>query len=390
MPVIEPSASSNVIDFTEPHSEVMPSSDHYRKTGELPGREDRARTEPLAGEEEKRRSGNEGESATPGADAAESHAASTAVEQTEQPREHERARPPRENRWQKRERELRELRAENARLKALQTQPEVRQETREESRAAGEAEAQPQAKAKSRPEPKIDEIDPKTGQPKYKNWAEFDADRRKWDREEAVREAQELMNREHQQRQQSEQERLIEQEVNRRVDAIRQTHADYDQTIQAALAEQDAFNRPVFFYTKGSHLDGFFLDSERGHEVMYHLAKHPEVMRSIFARDQQGRYLMNPVRQIRELTKIEAGLPAPGRRAQRPTVEESGEEEDLPAEIPSTVRPISAAPRPPHQTSGKGTVGKDGIAEAVANGDSETYMREQNARALARRKKGIS
>jgi hypothetical protein len=33
-------------------------------------------------------------------------------------------------------------------------------------------------------------------------------------------------------------------------------------------------------------------------------------------------------------------------------------------------------------------VGKDPIAEAVETGDSESYIREQNRRALERRKKG--
>jgi hypothetical protein len=52
------------------------------------------------------------------------------------------------------------------------------------------------------------------------------------------------------------------------------------------------------------------------------------------------------------------------------------------------VKPVTAAPRPPNQVSGKGTIAKDAAAQAAEEGDTETYMREMNARALARRKQG--
>ena len=97
-------------------------------------------------------------------------------------------------------------------------------------------------------------------------------------------------------------------------------------------------------------------------------AKNMDQYKHIFARNQQGQYLLNPVRQLRELAKIENSLPEKGKAA--------------------PVRQVTQAPRPPHQASGKGTVGKDAVETALEENDSEAYMREANARALARLKKG--
>ena len=53
----------------------------------------------------------------------------------------------------------------------------------------------------------------------------------------------------------------------------------------------------------------------------------------------------------------------------------------------SSAKPVTQASRPPHQVSGKGTVAKDAVEQAVEDGDSETYIKAQNAKELARRKK---
>ena len=53
----------------------------------------------------------------------------------------------------------------------------------------------------------------------------------------------------------------------------------------------------------------------------------------------------------------------------------------------SSAKPVTQASRPPHQVSGKGTVAKDAVEQALDDGDFETYQRTQNAKDLARLKR---
>lgn len=180
MPVTtEAPATSNAIDFTEPHSVVMPSSEEYRKTGALPSKDDRARTEAPAKETDQQdESGNQDDSAS-SEDAAASEAARSAEEQR-----HTETRP--EKRWQKREREIKQLREENARLKAQGSQP--RSDSQQTSQPAAQPAAQQPAAAQANAEPQIDEIDPATKKPKFATFNDYLKAHAKWNREEAIRE----------------------------------------------------------------------------------------------------------------------------------------------------------------------------------------------------------
>jgi len=379
---VTPGAS--VAPDRETNSHFLPSDPNYRLTGELPDelepagsqvaddgehipaliREERAKEKPV------NREGSAPSSET----AAASEAASTQQRETET---QTRTAGESESRWRKLSRENRELREKLARQEG-RAEGAAQRDTSQASQPAADTTAQP-AKAV---EPKIDDVDPKTGKPKFATFDEYLAAVRKYDRDQVLAEIDSRGAKSEQQRAQTEAEKVIEQTINERVAKIRETHPDYDDSIKDLLSRKDEAGRDEFFYTKGSHIDGFFLDSDVGHEVMLHLAQNWDAYKHIFARDQAGKYLVNPIRQVRELAKIEHALG--GSSSNEGGADETG----AAARKPIAAKPVSQAPRPPHQTSGKGAVTKDPIAEAVEAGDTDSYMREMNARDLARRKRG--
>jgi len=312
--------------------------------------------------------------------AAASEAADTQRQQEERQQQQEEQRRKTagtsESRWAKLSRENRELREKLARSegRAEGSQSAQQRETQQGSQPAADAKTSATAK------PKIDDVDPKTNQPKYKSYADYEEAKDAWNRQEAIREFQQTSEKSAQERQQTEAEQIINQTVTERVAEVRKIHADYDDTIKTALAQKDEHGREIFFYTKGSPIDGFFLDCDRGHEVMYEIGKNFEQHQHIFARDAQGKYLLNPVRQLRELAKIENALPEKASSSGTSQADSAART----AASSSSARPVTQAPRPPHQVSGKGTVNKDAVEDAAEKGDFETYMREQNARVLAK------
>lgn len=404
MPVNTPEApaTSNVIDFTEPHSTVMPSSEEYRKTGALPSKEDRARTEAPAKEVDD----DSSQQAQPGN---QDDSASSAAEPTA---EEQRRTEPRaaEKRWQKREREIKQLREENARLKAQGTQP--RSDTQQVSQPAAQSTTQQASQpggAQGNPEPQIEDVDPATGKPKYAKLTDFLSAHAKWNREEAVREYDQRST----QRQQETERTQIGKELADHVSKARTAHPDYDDVLQAVTDTKEADGRPTIFYTNGSHIDNFLLSQpDRGVALLYHCCANVEdpVIRAIFARTPKGtHYQLSNMEQISRLAvlahTLAGGSGRPSRRAAAAAAattagkgsegEGEGEGDELDdfgneGGEHSSARPISQAPRPAHQTSGRGSVGKDPVIEAVETGDSETYMREVNRAALNRRKKGKS
>ena len=341
---------------SEPNSSLLPTDKNYRLTGELPSEKET----PAVSEEKPEvhePSEQEGASASPESETA---AASEAAETQE------RKGPARtktaassESRWAKLSRENRELQEENRKLR--EARPSEQRETKQES--------QPAVEVKGPQEPKIDDIDEKTGKPKYATLADYLSAVRKYDREQSIEEAKKLFERQSAEQQQRQNEQIIQTEMARRADKARTEHPDYDELMASALQVKDSLGRPLLYFETGSHLDRFFLESERSHDVYHEIFTDVDKYAPIFARDAQGKYLMNPVRQIRELARIENSLPENGKPH-------------------APARTITQAPRPPHQVSGKGTVAKDAIEEAVEKNDVAAYMREANARALARLNKG--
>jgi hypothetical protein len=351
--VIPDSASG---EEREPASHFLPSDKNYRLTGQLPDTEPEVAGTQVADKDEHIPAGlKEGEQPPPEKEDASAASESETAAASEAAPQQRKTPQSSENRWAKITRENRELRERLARLEGRAEaipQREVQQ-------------AAPPAMASA--EPKIDDVDA-SGNPKYKTLADYLSAVRKYDRDSLLKEVTESTAKSQREQQQRQYEQVIERTVQERAEAARKAYPDYEPSMEALLATQDEHGRDAFFYTKGSPIDAYFLDSERGHDVMYAIAKNFDQHRHIFARDAQGNYLLNPVRQLRELAKIEASLAVPG--------------------TAPPAKKVTQAPPPPHQVQGKAAVNKDAVAQAVEEGDTETYIREQNARILARRKKG--
>jgi hypothetical protein len=341
---------------TEPNSQFLPTDKNYRLTGEMPADTQEAPAASPEKKETEKSADTEGAPAA-SAQAADTAAASAAAETQERkgPAQTKTARSS-ESRQAKLSRENRELRELVARLEGrAEASPSAQREIQQGSQPATEV------KGKGRAEPKIDEVDSKTGKPKYATYQDFQNDLRAWDREEALRQFNETSARTQREQQMQQAERTLAEGFTKKLEPARKAHADFD---TVALNED-------LIIPRGSVTDGFLLDSEHSGEVLYYLGQHPEILEG-FYRDydpKTGRYVnkITPFAQARELTKIELQL--------------SGKSQSSPA------RTITQAGRPPNQVSGKGTVSPDAVEQAVKDQDQETYTREANARELARLKR---
>lgn len=350
---------ASAVSEREPSSTLMPTDKHYRLTGEMPEKLDTGGTQrkdeedhipQVLKDEEEKQSAASGDK-----DDVKTASASEAVPQKEL---QQKTAQTSESRWQKITRENRELRDRLARVEGAQSaQP---RETQQASQPVAENKGRPTATDK----------DPKTGEPLYKTWQELTTAQENWLIEEATRKANEAWDKKaHEQTLQQAEER-IQQEINKRTEQARKDHPDYDDTISELLARKTPDGKELIFFPKGSAVDMFFAESPKSQDIFYEIGKNPDKYAEIFAHDAQGKFIMHPVRQLRLLAQIEGKLDSPK------------------AEIVPPAKPVTAAGRPPHQVSGKGTVAKDAVAQAVEDGDSEAYIRETNARELARRKKG--
>jgi hypothetical protein len=346
----------------------LPDDPHYRLTGEFLDKKTEKKDPPAADEQDPAAAVQNGDkdekdekdkAGAAGAAADPSKAAASGSAQTQTPGR-------KENRWQKREREMRELREENARLKSGSVQTQPRSETQQASQPAAETTT---AAGKAEPRPKIDDVDAKTGKPKFKNFAEYEEAKDAWNRKETLREFQDTQR---SAQQSSEQQRQFEERkatLIKKFEAPRAKYADFD-----AVALSDKLTIPA-----GSVTELFIHDSDHAGEVMYYLGKHPEITQGFYRNydPKTGKFesLITPQRQFRKLMEIEAEVTGGG---SQPRGSNSSS---------SSARPVSQASAPPNQVDGKGTVAKDAVEEAVKEQDFETYAKAQNARDLAKFKR---
>ena len=380
---VSDSASEEILETPQSLVEALdtgflPDDEHYRLTGEF---ETPANKDDAASSKGKEKPSSEKDDASAASqEQTETDASKAAASATAPTQRTDR----RESRWEKRERELKTLREENARLKAQSSQGPQRSETRQEevTRPAAETEAEA---GKAAAKPKIDDIDPKTKQPKYKTFAEYEDAKDAWLRKETIRE----FNESNAKTQQQQERTVIDRSRAEQVDKFRETHADYDQVVSDALAEKEADGRNPIFYTEGSHIDNFLLSQpDRGAGLLYHLMKNSSdpAVRGIFARTPDGtRYQLTMIEQISRLGVLAHTLAGKSSsRTSSGTSQTSHNESD---ETLSSARPVTRASRPPHQVSGQGTVAKDAVEQALEDGDFETYSRTQNAKEIARQKR---
>jgi hypothetical protein len=355
----------------------LPDDEHYRLTGEFkkPASEKPEESAPSKTSEkpdasaaatETDESENDDASAASSSKAAPSESAQTQTQG-------------RESRWQKRERELKEARAKIARLEAEKSQPQARSESAQPSTQTSQAATE----TKAAPKPKIDDVDEKTGKPKYKSYADYEDAKDQWLRQDTLREFNQSQAKTQQLTAQQQAEREIGQTLTKKFEPLRAKYPDFDKValndIDPATGKPKFPDSAVLFIPAKSVTDDFIVRSPHGGEVLYYLGQHPEITQGFYGRNQAGVpiNLIHPLDQTRKLMEIEAqfsGTASSGK---------SGDDKSS----SSSAKPVTQASRPPHQVSGTGTVAKDAVEQAVEDGDTETYMRAQNAKELARLKK---
>ncbi|HEY1800083.1 MAG TPA: hypothetical protein VGG46_04035 [Terriglobales bacterium] len=352
-PVTPDASAASFEELSTPNSVILPTDKEYRKTGVLPSEETADEEKP---KEKEPTSSEEDDVKT----AAASEAAKSQKEEKKSAAQ-EKSPESRENRWQKRERELRESREESRKLRERLDRLEAGK-TEQRPAAETKTEAKTEAKTAANPKPKIDDVDAKTGKPKYSSYAEFDDAKDEWNRKEAVREFNETSAKTAKERDFQQAQQTIATEWGKRVESAKSKYNDY---------ESVALN-PELPIKQGSVVDVFILSRPNGTDVLYHLGANRPVLDQINA--------MSPIDAAYALSEIAFKL------ASDKAEKSGGESGDKSSS--SSEKPISQAPRPPHQTNGKGAVVKDAAAQAAEEGDFEVYQREMNQRELARRKKG--
>jgi hypothetical protein len=273
-----------------------------------------------------------GDSATPPADTAADSAAAQVQKKGKTPEDSER-------RWKQLSEEKGALQRRVEELERRLASPPAKDQ-------ATEPDSQPAAKAEAKTEPKIDDVDEKTGQPKYRTLAEYMSARETWLEDKLLSRVQADQKKAEQARAQTEQQQIINQGWNAKVEPARKKYADFDAV---------ALN-PDLPIKAGSVPDAFVLDSEYGADVLYYLGQHPDLLDAINE--------MNPLRQARELFSIEQKFVKPA----------------------SAAKTASRAPAPPHEVSGQGTVPPDETEQALEDDDFEAYKAAENRKAIARAK----
>lgn len=241
--------------------------------------------------------------------------------------------PPGDNRWAKLSRENKDLRDRLERLEREKSQP------RDDKQTPQPATQTPKVSAK----PKFEDVDDK-GQPKFKTYAEYEDARDTWLREDVKREITEGQTKSQKEQEQKRVQETIGREWASRVQKAQTKYSDYDAV---------ALN-PDLPIKQGSAVDAFILDSPQGVDVLYHLGKNPTELDRINK--------LNPVAQIRELTKLE----------QKYSV--------------TPAKRITSAPPPPRTVNATGTTGADEVETALKGDDFASYRDRANARDVAARR----
>lgn len=350
----------------EPSSQFLPTDKNYRLTGEMPdemenagsqhrNENDRSTRDEQHIETDDQSENREASAASEEQDSSTAAASEAAEQQEKKGPTRSKTEKTSESRWAKLSRENREL------------QEQLRVERERKT-----SDATNQRDTKREPLPVKEDAEPEIAN--FATLGEYLTAVRKYDAAQNLKKWQEESAKTQRERDERQQSELIQKTVGERVEAARKTYADYDEVFADVSTAKDEFGHDALFFPPNGHIDRFLFESERGSEVLYQIAKSFDdpAVRAIFARDVSGlHYRMDAVKQIRELAKIEHALP----------------EKSKATPSNSSARQVTQAYRPPNQLSGKGSVGKNAVETAVEENDFETYMREENAKALNRSKK---
>jgi hypothetical protein len=350
------SAVANAVASEDLESGFLPEDPEYRKTGKLSEKD----SDDEKDEKDEKSAATEQETEKENADTEEASAASTeeenadtaaasAAAKTQEQKDKGKTKTPdtSENRYRKITRENRELREKLARLEGREEGRSSTQTSRESTEQTSQAAADGKT-----PRPQIDDVDPKTGKAKYATYADYEAAKDDWLKQETLREFQESSSKTQRQREMQAAEQEIAKGMAKKFEKTRAKFKDFDEV---------ALN-PDLIIPKGSVTDAFLLDSEHAGEVAYHLGKNPEILEGFYGDydPKTGKFVnkLTPQQQFRKLMAIEA---------------------EVSKDKPASAKPVTQAPRPPNQVDGKNAVTKSARDQALEDGDLDTYRNDANA-----------
>jgi hypothetical protein len=263
---------------------------------------------------------------------------------------------------------VKELEAENLRLKTPKTEEEVKVET--------EKKAEPE-KLRARPK-SDDQVD---GKPRYKDWSEYEDDLLAWNREKIFAELDERSAKKTQEAKIEAVNQTIEQSWKERVNKSRELHADYD---EVALDDKTGPGRLI---QPGSLVDEWIMDSEHGAELLYYFGKNESELRKFENVSSWGKTVTERRAAVRRaLVKLEDKITVVKDSTDKEK-EAKPSEEEAAKKAADEVR-VTRTPKPSSEVGGRGNSLPDPVAAAIADGSDDAtrrYIEEQNRRDIRAR-----
>ena len=242
---------------------------------------------------------------------------------------------------------IQELLEENRQLRQKAEQRDVKPNS---STAQPDPAKQPEKAARPTPT----DVDPKTGQAKYKNWQEYEDALLTWNTDQVLSKVDERLSaKEREGKVRSENEALVK-DFQGQVDAARKEYADFD---AVAFDNQEIIGK----IPRGSIIDLCILQTPLGAKTLYYLGKNPAKIAEILK--------LPAFQQSAELVKIQQSL-------------------EKPATPVTPAKPKSNAPAPPTELGTRAVVPGDESERAVKADDFRAFLEAENAKELARRRKG--
>lgn len=194
----------------------------------------------------------------------------------------------------------------------------------------------------------------------FRTWEEYEAARDKYSEELTEYKIKSAIEKDRQERKFESESRTVAERWNKGVEAVGKDIGTerWNKAIDAVKPLFDGTNRALDLPAK------FVTDSDTGPQVAFYLGEHLDELREIAK--------MDPVKQIRALTLIEASLSKPAKSEK--------------TERPGPKKETEATP-PPKDIAGRGIPAKDPVEEALKSGDSGAYIAAANARDIAAKRR---
>lgn len=229
----------------------------------------------------------------------------------------------------------------------------------------------PAKKTEETAKPHRNDVEEKTGQPKYATDDEFLDARDKYVFEQASKKTREDIADEQKAASIEAQNKLLREKWQNSLKIATERHPDFAKVCE--IDSKGAFQNAELKSIKDKGiLDAWILDSEIGGQILYYLASHPGEVKRFDS--------LNPFNASRELTKLEDKLS--GTTSASPEKKEEKHAEGSPA------TKVTGAPAPAATVGGKATAPVDEIEAALKAEDFRRYQKAANEEEFRRKKTG--